>query len=119
MGVVGGFRNVDLSKGGSAKSLGSLLATYIDIVELDDFACGGLARSCILLATCDDAFLNGAARVGLSETQCSPTTGACMLSLAAGVSWASLSGARVALSASAILIDFSNSIYLSFGWDSE
>lgn len=36
-----------------------------------------------------------------------------MLSLAAGVSWASLSGARVALSASAILIDFSTSIYLS------
>jgi hypothetical protein len=45
MGVVGGFRNVDLSQGGSAKSLESLLGAYIDIVELDDFACGGLARS--------------------------------------------------------------------------
>jgi hypothetical protein len=51
--------------------------------------------------------MSGIVRVGRSDTQCSPTAvagaGAWVLSLAARVSWASLSGARVALSASAIL----------------
>jgi hypothetical protein len=48
MRVVGGFRDINLSKGGSAWMLGSLLVqyTYIDIVELNDLASGGLAGSC-------------------------------------------------------------------------